>query len=276
MNDNKFNAEKENLRDYIFETVSKTLNENSIKEFSEQLVELLKKEFPQKDIDFNTTLKKSKVTIDGVLFEIFPDDRQDVVYEIVFKRFKTWSRPDKSDYDSVKVREPNSAVDFIKRKVKELLGEINKLTEKFVGFEPSRLQAVYRELKKLKPSTKKEKNKKNLYLKVIKEVSSEKYNFLNNMSKKKKLREIVRKEVKSVFNEVNFSDIEIGLTAPEDADYELERVVRGYTLHEAFHHLREWAENNGYSVERTGDGTSIWDYTFSKNGSNQYITVLNR
>lgn len=92
----------------------------------------------------------------------------------------------------------------------------------------------------------------------------------------RKLRTIVREEIQSLLNEAGRSEVEIGLTAPEDADYELERVTRGYTKEEAFHHMKEWAEENGYTVEQTGDGTSIWDYTFSKDGSEQFITLLNR
>lgn len=88
------------------------------------------------------------------------------------------------------------------------------------------------------------------------------------------LKKIVHEEINKVLQEGSFSEVEIALTAPEGADYELERVTRGYTLHEAFHHLREWAENNGYTVELTGEGTSIWDYTFSKDGSEQFVTVL--
>lgn len=92
----------------------------------------------------------------------------------------------------------------------------------------------------------------------------------------RKLRNIVREEIQSVLSETGLSDVEIGLTAPEDVDYELERVARGYTKEEAFKRLRAWAEDNGYTVELTGDGTSIWDYTFSKNGSEQFVTLLHR
>lgn len=90
----------------------------------------------------------------------------------------------------------------------------------------------------------------------------------------RRLKNIVEDELQKVLQEGSFSEVEVALTAPEGADYELERVERGYTIHEAFHHLQEWAEDNGYTVELTGDGTSIWDYTFSKNGSEQFVTVL--
>jgi len=90
----------------------------------------------------------------------------------------------------------------------------------------------------------------------------------------RRLKKIVKEEIDRVLQEGSFSEVEVALTAPTDVDYELERVERGYTIHEAFQHLKEWAEDNGYSVELTGDGTSVWDYTFSKNGSEQFVTVL--
>lgn len=90
----------------------------------------------------------------------------------------------------------------------------------------------------------------------------------------RKLKKIVKEEVQKVLTEDNLSWVEVGLTAPEGADYELERVAKGYDKEEAFRNLRMWAEDNGYTVELTGDGTSVFDYTFSKNGSDQYVTVL--
>lgn len=90
----------------------------------------------------------------------------------------------------------------------------------------------------------------------------------------KKLKKIVKEEVDKVLKESNLSWVEVGLTAPEGEDYEIERIAKGYDKEEAFRNLKMWAEENGYTVELTGDGTSIFDYTFRKNGSSQYVTVL--
>jgi len=90
----------------------------------------------------------------------------------------------------------------------------------------------------------------------------------------RRLKKIVKEEVDKLLTEDNFSWVEVGLTAPEGANYEIERVAKGYDKEEAFQNLRMWAEENGYTVELTGDGTSIFDYTFSKNGSDQYVTEM--
>lgn len=92
----------------------------------------------------------------------------------------------------------------------------------------------------------------------------------------RKLRKIIREELNRLNEFGGPGETEIGLTAPEDADYELERVARGYSKEDAFRRLKMWAEENGYTVELTGDGTSVFDWTFSKNGSEQFVTVLNR
>lgn len=59
------------------------------------------------------------------------------------------------------------------------------------------------------------------------------------------------------------SSVELGLIAPEDEDYEIERVFEGRDEREALNRAIEYAEEQGYEIERpSGDGESVFDWRF--------------
>jgi hypothetical protein len=70
---------------------------------------------------------------------------------------------------------------------------------------------------------------------------------------------------------------ELGLTAPEGSDYEIERVFEGDTLNRAFMNAWDWASGNQYDVTFEGESKedgNISDWTFSKDGSEQKLVRL--
>jgi hypothetical protein len=59
------------------------------------------------------------------------------------------------------------------------------------------------------------------------------------------------------------NSVEFGLLAPEEEDYEIERMFRAHDEEGALHRAIEWAEEKGYDVEEpSGDAESIFDWRF--------------
>jgi hypothetical protein len=91
-------------------------------------------------------------------------------------------------------------------------------------------------------------------------------------------RDVIRAAMAEViFEAQKLTKAELGLTAPEGADYEIERTFEGNTINRAFMNAWDWASGNQYEVTFEGESKedgNISDWTFSKDGSEQKLVRL--